>query len=288
MRRLRQTAPRHVARPCVAADALTDAAARAVLRPPRLGRPFLLLSKRSCTAIVPIPAPTCAKRMPATATRLSGWCHRIRDHGGVLFIDLRDHYGMTQCVVDPDSPAFGRAEKLRSEWVVRIDGAVRQPPGGHREPRNADRPDRGLCDRDRGSGTRRRTAHAGLRRAQLSRGHAAALSLPRSAPRQAAQEHHVARTNHRFDPRADEGAGLLRVPDADPHRVEPGRRARFSGAVPPASGKILRAAAGAAAVQAARHGRRASTAISRSRPAFATRTRGPTAAPANSISSISR
>ena len=41
--------------------------------------------------------------------RLSGWCHRIRDHGGVLFIDLRDHYGMTQCVVDPDSPAFASA-----------------------------------------------------------------------------------------------------------------------------------------------------------------------------------
>ena len=43
--------------------------------------------------------------------RLSGWCHRIRDHGGVLFIDLRDHYGMTQIVVDPDSPAFRAAEK---------------------------------------------------------------------------------------------------------------------------------------------------------------------------------
>ena len=63
-------------------------------------------------------------------TRLSGWCHRIRDHGGVLFIDLRDHYGMTQCVADPDSPAFALAEKLRSEWVVRIDGSVRvRPPG---------------------------------------------------------------------------------------------------------------------------------------------------------------
>ena len=42
--------------------------------------------------------------------RLSGWCHRIRDHGGVLFIDLRDHYGLTQCVGDPDSPAFQAAE----------------------------------------------------------------------------------------------------------------------------------------------------------------------------------
>ena len=62
--------------------------------------------------------------------RLSGWCHRIRDHGGVLFIDLRDHYGLTQVVADPDSPAFKVAETLRSEWVVRIDGKVRRRPGG--------------------------------------------------------------------------------------------------------------------------------------------------------------
>jgi aspartyl-tRNA synthetase len=62
--------------------------------------------------------------------RLSGWCHRIRDHGGLLFIDLRDHYGLTQCVVDPDSAAFKDAEKLRSEWVVRIDGKVRRRPDG--------------------------------------------------------------------------------------------------------------------------------------------------------------
>ncbi len=70
-------------------------------------------------------------------TRLSGWCHRIRDHGGVLFVDLRDHYGMTQCVVDPDSPAFATAEKLRSEWVVRMDGDVRIRPTG---TENADMP----------------------------------------------------------------------------------------------------------------------------------------------------
>ncbi|MGJ0532296.1 aspartate--tRNA ligase [Methylocystis sp.] len=66
--------------------------------------------------------------------RLSGWCHRIRDHGGVLFIDLRDHYGLTQCVVDPDSPAFAQAEKLRSEWVVRLDGEVRKRPAGTENP----------------------------------------------------------------------------------------------------------------------------------------------------------
>jgi aspartyl-tRNA synthetase len=66
--------------------------------------------------------------------RLSGWCHRIRDHGGVLFIDLRDHYGLTQCVADPDSPAFKDAEKLRSEWVVRVDGRVRRRPAGTENP----------------------------------------------------------------------------------------------------------------------------------------------------------
>src|SRR6201994_1578166 len=65
-----------------------------------------------------------------STVRLSGWCHRIRDHGGVLFIDLRDHYGITQVVADPDSPAFKVAETLRSEWVVRIDGKVRRRPGG--------------------------------------------------------------------------------------------------------------------------------------------------------------
>ena len=57
--------------------------------------------------------------------RLAGWVHRVRDHGGLLFIDLRDHYGLTQVVADPDSPAFAAAEKVRAEWVIRIDGEVK-------------------------------------------------------------------------------------------------------------------------------------------------------------------
>ncbi len=56
--------------------------------------------------------------------RLSGWVHRVRDHGGLLFIDLRDHYGLTQCVADPSDPAFESAEKVKAEWVIRIDGNV--------------------------------------------------------------------------------------------------------------------------------------------------------------------
>ncbi|QUJ76576.1 aspartate--tRNA ligase [Sulfitobacter albidus] len=57
--------------------------------------------------------------------RLSGWVHRVRDHGGVLFIDLRDAYGMTQVLCDPDSPVFAEVEKVRSEWCIRIDGTVK-------------------------------------------------------------------------------------------------------------------------------------------------------------------
>lgn len=56
--------------------------------------------------------------------RLSGWVHRKRDHGNLLFIDLRDHYGLTQVVVDVDSAAFKNAEHVRSESVIRVDGKV--------------------------------------------------------------------------------------------------------------------------------------------------------------------
>ncbi|WP_272010309.1 aspartate--tRNA ligase [Roseovarius sp. ZX-A-9] len=76
----------------------------------------------------PFRSHTCAeltKSNVGDAVRLSGWVHRIRDHGGVLFVDLRDHYGITQVLCDPDSPVFAEVEKLRSEWCVRIDGTVK-------------------------------------------------------------------------------------------------------------------------------------------------------------------
>jgi aspartyl-tRNA synthetase len=57
--------------------------------------------------------------------RLSGWVHRVRDHGGVLFLDLRDHYGITQVIADSDSPAFAALNAVRAEWVVCIDGLVK-------------------------------------------------------------------------------------------------------------------------------------------------------------------
>ncbi|MCU0829277.1 MAG: aspartate--tRNA ligase [Tabrizicola sp.] len=71
---------------------------------------------------------TCAalnKTHVGETVRLSGWVHRVRDHGGVLFIDLRDHYGITQVLCDGDSGAFKALEAVRSEWVIRVDGRVK-------------------------------------------------------------------------------------------------------------------------------------------------------------------
>jgi aspartyl-tRNA synthetase len=71
---------------------------------------------------------TCAQLSSANvgeSVRLSGWIHRKRDHGGVLFIDLRDHYGLTQIVADSDSPALPVLEGLRVESVVTIEGEVK-------------------------------------------------------------------------------------------------------------------------------------------------------------------
>jgi aspartyl-tRNA synthetase len=61
--------------------------------------------------------------------RVSGWVHRRRDHGGLIFIDLRDNFGLTQCVVEPDSPAFAAVDALRSEYVVTFTGRVTPRPG---------------------------------------------------------------------------------------------------------------------------------------------------------------
>ena len=63
-----------------------------------------------------------------STVRLSGWCHRIRDHGGVLFIDLRDHYGLTQVVADPDSKAFKLADT--DDMLAHASAAIDDFAGG--------------------------------------------------------------------------------------------------------------------------------------------------------------
>lgn len=72
----------------------------------------------------------CAEHLDQTVT-LYGWVHRRRDHGGVIFIDLRDRAGLAQVVFDPDNPpAFEIAERLRNEFCIRISGLVRRRPEG--------------------------------------------------------------------------------------------------------------------------------------------------------------
>ncbi len=69
----------------------------------------------------------CAELRPPLAgqtVRLSGWIHRKRDHGNLIFIDLRDHYGITQCVTDIDAPIFKQVENLRNECVITVTGRV--------------------------------------------------------------------------------------------------------------------------------------------------------------------
>jgi aspartyl-tRNA synthetase len=81
---------------------------------------------------------TCADLRPdhvGQEVRLSGWVHRVRDHGGVLFIDLRDHYGVTQVLADSDSAAFSAMEKVRAEWVISIDGVVKARDAGLVNPK---------------------------------------------------------------------------------------------------------------------------------------------------------
>jgi bacteriochlorophyll 4-vinyl reductase len=79
----------------------------------------------SCTPIAAIPVPLSPATNVGETIRLSGWVHRRRDHGGVIFIDLRDHYGITQVLCDPDSPVFAEVEKVRAEYCIRIDGEVK-------------------------------------------------------------------------------------------------------------------------------------------------------------------
>ena len=235
---------------------------------------------------------TCAalrKSDVGQTVRLSGWVHRVRDHGGVLFIDLRDHYGITQVVADPDSPSLQPlAEKVRGEWVIRIDGTVKA--------RSDDTVNKAMATGEIELYAQEIEVLSAAKELPLpvfgepglSRRCAPQVSLPRPAPRNAAQEHRQAHPDHRRHARRHERSRLCRIFDADPDGLVAGRRARLPRAEPHPSRQVLRAAAGAAAVQAAADGGGLSTATSRSRPASATKTRAPTACRANSTSSTSK
>jgi aspartyl-tRNA synthetase len=71
------------------------------------------------------------EHLVGSTVSVAGWVHRRRDHGGVIFVDLRDRDGLVQVVFDPDAPAvFAEAERVRGEWVIRVTGLVRPRPAG--------------------------------------------------------------------------------------------------------------------------------------------------------------
>ena len=186
--------------------------------------------------------------------RLAGWVHRIRDHGGVLFIDLRDHYGITQVLCDPDSPVFNEVENVRSEWCIRIDGNVKardadlvnpKIPTGEIEVFIRDMEVLGgseelplivFGDQEYPEETRLKYRFLDLRREAMQENMKLRSDVVASMRRRMWDQ------------------GFPRVSDADHHGLVPGRGAGFSGAVAFASRQVLCAAAGAAAVQAASDG----------------------------------
>ncbi len=186
--------------------------------------------------------------------RLSGWVNRRRDHGGLIFLDLRDHYGITQCVIEPDAAAFPTVDTARSEWVLTLTGKV-------------------VARRDETVNKDLATGEVELRIEQVSvQSKAQELPLPVFGDHDYPEE---TRLTYRFlDLRRERlhknimlranivtslrrrmvEQGFTEFRDPDPDRVLAGRRARLPGAVAPLSRPVLRPAAGAAAVQAVDHG----------------------------------
>ena len=167
---------------------------------------------------------TCGALRAADAgqpARLSGWVHAKRDHGGLLFIDLRDHYGITQCVFPAGSPAFAAADAVRPESVITVTGQVVPREAGTVNPRlPTGEIELRVRDLRRAVGGRG-AADAGGGRRTLPRGHPPEIPLHRPAPREAAPQHHAARRRDRLDPPAHDRGRLHRIPDADPDRVQP-------------------------------------------------------------------
>ncbi len=186
---------------------------------------------------------------------VAGWVHRRRDHGGVIFVDLRDREGLLQVVFDPDAAAvFKEAERLRNEFVVQVTGKVRARPAG-------------TVNANLASGQVELLAREleVLNRSEPlpfqldetgGRGSAPALPLPRPAARGHEPAPAPASSHHPRHAQLPRRARLHRPRDADADQGDPGGRARLSGAQPHAPGQVLRAAAVAADLQAAADDRR--------------------------------
>ena len=181
----------------------------------------------------------------------SAGCIACATSASLLFLDVRDRHGLTQVIVEGDEALLERRPSgSRSEFVVARDRRGRAPLGRHDQPVAADRRGRGARE---GSAHPQRGEDAAVldRRRQERLGRdAAEVPLPRSAPAATAAQHRASPPHHDGAAEVLRRAGLLRDRDADPDQVDAGRRARLPGAEPRAPGRVLRAAAVAADLQA--------------------------------------
>ena len=144
----------------------------------------------------------------------------MRDHGGILFIDLRDHYGVTQVSVRPGFSRVCRVEKVRCEWCIRIDGEVKARRAELVNPKIPTGESRFLS-RDRGSGRSAETAVAGVWRSGIPRGNPPEVSLSGPAPRKDAGQHEAALDVVSSMRRRMWDKGFPRVSDPDHHGIIP-------------------------------------------------------------------
>ena len=192
--------------------------------------------------------------------RLQAWVQRRRDHGGLLFLDLRDRSGVVQVVVHPDEQPRGRRGPGPGALRVGGRGRGRGRAAASREgqPRAADRRDRGGAPSAPSSSSRSEPPPFALDgKTEAAEETAAALPLPRPAPRPELQKNFLLRDRVTIAVRNYfHEHGLRRRRDADPHQVHAGGRARLPGAFARPPRQLLRPAAVAAAVQAAPDGGR--------------------------------
>ena len=187
---------------------------------------------------------------------LAGWVHRRRDQGGLIFIDLRDRWGITQIRIDQENQpqAHAIASTCAANTSFRCAARSSPAPGRHGESEAGDRRDRSHPDRDD-------ILNAAKTPPFLINGDEAVDEEARMRYRylylrrpQMQDKHHPAPPGRQVHPRLPGRARFHRNRDADPVQDDAGRRARLSRAQPPDAGHVLRAAAKPAAVEAAADG----------------------------------